>query len=101
MGIGPWAQSPINQIENKKTHKLNINDIFEEDKEIIKYNFKIFDFKNNESIKTRNMRLFILIKKSNAYDKVLKYMFYLKICRSCEMKFYENQSFYFMSYGNF
>jgi hypothetical protein len=68
----------INQIENKKTHDLNINDIFEEDKEIIKYNFKIFDFKNNESIKTRNRRLFILIKKSNAYDKVLKYMFCLK-----------------------
>jgi hypothetical protein len=88
-------------VENEDVYELSyLKGIEEESKKfLLHYRLNFLDFEDDQSLQIRNKRVFILIKKNNTqYDEIFKYMCYLKRHKSCEIKFYEEQSFYFLSY---
>jgi hypothetical protein len=99
------------EVEEKKNNKLdNIDndDIYESNypydietqtKNIfVKYRFKFFDFDNNQSIKISNRSLFVLVKKIDVvHSQLFKYMCYLKSHMHCDIKFYDEETFYLLS----
>jgi hypothetical protein len=91
----------LSDVKNEDTYEFSyLKGIEEESKKfLLHYRLNFLDFEDNQSLQIRNKRLFILIKKNDTqYDEIFKYMCYLKRHNSCEIKFYEEQSFYFLSY---
>jgi hypothetical protein len=94
-------ENDLSDAENKDTYELSyLKDIEEESKKfLLRYRLNFLDFEDNRSLRIRNTRLFIIIKKNDTqYDEIFKYMCYLKKHKSCDIKFYEEQSLYFLSY---
>jgi hypothetical protein len=100
-GINYGDKFESNDVENEDTCEIRyLKDIEEQSKKfLLQHRLNFLDLENKESIKIANRRLFVLIKKNGTqYNEIFQYMCYLKKQKSCDIKFYEEQSFYFLSY---